>query len=439
MIATLGFSFGMDTATVRAWYRLASEPAQRSRWLSTVGAFMTAAPIGGCAIASAAVVAVWSRPFGLPPGWLVLALMAAGLGVTTTTVPLALLRAQLRFRPFLALTGVIAATNSAASLIFLAVLHWGVAGWLAGTLLGYACGLVVAIPALPWPKIGRSQFDAHALREALRFGVPLVPHLLSHWVLQVADRTILVGIVSGVALGQYTLAVTATIIILVVTTAMSQAAAPRFARAGASDRAGAGLAQLTAQLAGLVGAIGLAAAALLPPIIDNLLPAGYQGAAQLCGWLALGFTFAGLYQIPMNVITLVVGKTTWVWPITLLAGATDIFLVIVWCPSGGVKAAAVATVVSYGMLLVGVMLLALHLAGRRHFAFRQAALSCVTCLAAGFICSFLSNRTAFGVVGHVVLLIAASWIVARVCGLHIRGVRFPRRLLAAGVARLRGM
>ena len=430
MIATLGLSFGMDTATVRTWYRLANSPALRSSWLSTIGTFMTAAPIGGCAIASGVIVAVWSRPFGVPAWWMALALMGAGLGVTATTVPLALLRAQQRVGLFVTLTGIIAVVNTVSSLVFLAVLHWGVAGWLAGTLVGYACGLVVTIPTVPWrPTIRRAGFDRRALGEALRFGVPLVPHLLSHWVLQVADRTILVGIVSGVALGQYTLAVTLTIPITVIAGAVAQASMPTFARAGALNVA-TGLPELTARLAGVCSLVGLAAAALLPMFIDNLLPGGYHGAAQLCGWLAAGFTLAGLYGIPVCVITFVAGKTTWIWPITLLAGATDIVLVLLWCPTGGVRAAAIATVISYGLLLVGFLLLALRLAGRRPFGFRRAIISCAACLAAGSACSVLSDRTAAGIIGHVALLSVASLGVARVSGLRWRSLRSPRSTVA---------
>jgi O-antigen/teichoic acid export membrane protein len=437
-IATSGFSFGMDVATVLAWYRLADNPALRSRWLSSVGAFMTAAPICGCAIASAAVLALSPRPFGLPAWWLVLALMGAGLGVTATTVPLALLRAQQRLGPYLSLTGVIAIVNTAASLVFIAVLHWGVAGWLAGTLLGYACGLLVAIPTVPWPVSRRAGFDARAVRQALRFGLPLVPNLLSHWVLQVADRTILVGIVSGVALGQYTLAVNLTITITVLTTAMAQASMPTFARTGVSQVEGSNSSQLTARLVGVTGVVGLAAAALLPLIIDNLLPGGYHGAAQLCGWLALGFTLAGLYQIPVNVITLVAGKSAWVWPITFLAGAADIVLVLVWCPTGGVRAAAIATAISYGLLLVGMLLLALRVAGRRHFAFRPAIVSCAVCLAAGYASSTLSDRTIVGAVIRIALVIVAGSGVARVSGIRVRGIPSPRDLVATGRTRLRG-
>jgi O-antigen/teichoic acid export membrane protein len=423
LIATLGLSFGTDVATIRVWYRLADKPARRATWLSSVGAFMSVVPGAGCVIASCVIVALWRRPFGLPAWWLVLALVGAGVGVTATTVPLALLRAQLRLRSYLILSGVIALVNTAASLVFLAVLHWGVAGWFAGTLLGNVCGLVVAIPLVPWPVSRRAGFDVAAVREALRFGLPLVPNLLSHWVLQVADRTILVTIVAGAALGQYTLAVTLTMPLLLVAMAMAQATMPTFARAGTSTGAGADLSQLTGRFAGLIAAAGLAAAALLPVLVVNVLPAGYHGAAPLCVWLALGFTIAGIYQVPVNVITLIAGKTKWIWPITFLAGASDIVLVVLWCPTGGVRAAAIATASSYGLLLVGMLLLALRLDGRRHFGFRAAALSCAACLAAGYACTLLSDRTVAGVAARVALFALASLSVARANAIRIRRAR----------------
>jgi O-antigen/teichoic acid export membrane protein len=89
---------------------------------------------------------------------------------------------------------------------------------------------------------------------------------------------------------------------------------------------------------------------VLGPAVVGLLGSSYAGASALVPWLVLGYVFLGLYFIPMNVISLVAGRTTFVWLVTIVAAAVNLGLIVALVPSHGIKAAAIASAVGYLVL-----------------------------------------------------------------------------------------
>jgi O-antigen/teichoic acid export membrane protein len=371
IVGTFLFSFGLDTAVLRAWFTMRDDPSARAAWIGSVGVFMGVAPVVSSGIASLILWSISDSPLGVPIGWMTLGIMGSGLGATATLLPQALLRAQERVRDYVALNVLLAVVNTGSTLLFMLVFRWGVAGWLAGTLLGYAVCLAAAFRLVPWPAISRSTFDGSYVKEALTYGVPLVPHLLSQWALLLADRVVLVGLVTKADLGRYTLASNLTLPILVVATGFTQSSMPTFAHFSVGGQATATVRRMVTQLAAIICGIGIAAGLLLPVGIREALPSSYYPAAALCGWLALGFTLAGLYQIPMNTISLIAGRTRWVWIITLTAATVNILLLYIWVPTGGIRAAAIATAIAFALLFIGVSAYSVRLVGSSFYSIRR--------------------------------------------------------------------
>jgi peptidoglycan biosynthesis protein MviN/MurJ (putative lipid II flippase) len=65
----------------------------------------------------------------------------------------------------------------------------------------------------------------------------------------------------------------------------------------------------------------------------------------------------------MNAVSLIAGRTRWVWPITFVAAMVNIVANVVLVPSFGALAAAINTVVAYAILLGGVSLYASRMGG----------------------------------------------------------------------------
>jgi len=425
IVATFLFSFGLDTAVLRAWFTMKADAIGRAAWIGSVGAFMGIAPLVGSCIASLILWSISTHPLGVPIGWMALGIVGAGLGATATLLPQAILRAQERVRSYIVLNLVLATVNTGATLLFMLVFGWGVAGWLAGTLLGYATCLAVAMWLVPWPWISRDAFSARAVREALAFGLPLVPHLLSQWALQLADRLVLVGLITTASLGRYTLASNLTLPILVVASGFAQSSMPTFAHFSVGGQATSTVRRLVTQLTAIICVTGLAAAVLLPVGIREALPRTYGPAAALCGWLALGFTLAGLYQIPMNTISLIAARTRWVWLITFSAATTNIALLYLWVPTGGIRAAAIATALAYALLFVGVTAYSLKLVGRAFYSARRllSTAGIPLVLAIGADSSLPDHGTPAVVMRLAVVLIGCSLMAITA------GLKLPPQLL----------
>jgi O-antigen/teichoic acid export membrane protein len=232
------------------------------------------------------------------------------------------------------------------------VLGLGITGLVFGTLVASVVLVAVALPSIDhrWS----TAISRVMVVEALAFGIPLLPHALSHWALALSDRLILGANVGDAPVGVYGLAYQLTAVVTVIAVAVNQAVMPRYARAQ-SVRGEPGLRTLITSQALLVGFVGLATAVLGPPLVHLALPASYQLAALVIPPVALGFVFLGWYLIPMDSIVLVAGRTKWIFVCSVVAALTNIVLNLLLVPEFGVMAASVNTAVGYAVLLVLVL------------------------------------------------------------------------------------
>ena len=133
---------------------------------------------------------------------------------------------------------------------------------------------------------------------------------------------------------------------------------PSYARAGAGHQSRRHLADVVVLQATLVAFVCAACALLAPPFIELVTPSSYGDAGPLIPWIALGYGFLGLYFIPMNGISLGGGRTRFAAVTSLGAAGTNIGLLYLLVPNGGIHAAAVAAAVAYAVLLVAVFIYA---------------------------------------------------------------------------------
>src|SRR5205823_6704423 len=203
--AVIVFTLGLDVSIFRMYFQLEADPPRQQQFVRTVWAVVILVPL---AAAIAGGGALWpivghGRLFGGVD--LLLALVGSALNVAAATVPQTILRAQQRLRTYLTVTVVATGTNAALTAAFVIGFDWGVRGWLASIVVANVLTLAAAARAVPlrapkWPV------DRPLLRSTLSFGLPLVPHALAQWALQLADRVVLAGLVGAGALGVYSLA-----------------------------------------------------------------------------------------------------------------------------------------------------------------------------------------------------------------------------------------
>lgn len=356
-------SFGLEASVFRAYFKH-QDPMTRSRSLGAIGAFLLTVPTGTVLLVAAALVVADAQPLDLPRSALLIELFAGAWFATLTTFPLALLRAQERVRAYIWLNVGFAAIQTVTRLVLVLGLGRGVQGWVIADLAAVA--IVLPLGILSVRTVAPLVWDRSRLREALEVGVPLMPHFLSHWALALSDRLIVGALLGSALVGIYGMGYAIGSLVGLVLTEANRAAMPTYARLLTEDgsrQAGAISRLATHQLLFSI-LVGLGMAALGPCVVLLLLDPSYSRAAELIPPVSVGLVLFGFYFIPMNLISLVAGKTRWVWILTLSAGLLNVILNLILVRPFGIQMAAYNSVIGYAALLGLVILYQRRVAGK---------------------------------------------------------------------------
>jgi O-antigen/teichoic acid export membrane protein len=412
---SVALSAGMETGVFRHYFYLEGEPLAQRRFVLSAWKSLIAAAPALAAIVTLLLVLLIPASTVFRPAEAAIAIFGSAILVTATIVPLTALRAQQRLKDYITLTLIAGISTAVLTVVFVVVLRRGVIGYFIGTLIANSLTLGAAAYILPWTR--REIFDWQGMR------MPLIPHTLSHWSLVLMDRAVLAVLVIPSALGVYTLASNLALPALILVLSLTQGFMPSYARAQAGSRQVMELRHTITVQVLLVFLIGLATALLAPIAVDIMAPS-YSRAAALIPWLALGYVFLGLYYVPMNAISLIVGRTTFVWVFTVFSAAVNLGLIYVLVPSDGLLAAAVASAVGYLTLLVLIAIYARALAVSLSIDWIR-----ITAGAASFGFAYLlaiSFTPSYGVTGFIsrsVVIMVATGVVG-----YIGGVRVPAAL-----------
>lgn len=370
-LSTVVFAFGLDLGVFRTAFSLAGKPAEQRRFVSTAWRFLVVVPLAIALLCSALVAPLVNGSL-LSPVEVLLTFLAAAAFVGATIVPLAVLRAAERLRDFLVISVSNALLSTALIVLFVVVLDQGVAGWLGGTLLANVVALALAAIVTPFPR--REVFDRHRLEATVRFSLPMLGHFVAMWGLVLANRLVLAAIVTPASLGVYSLAANLALPVMIIVGSLNQGFMPTYARVGEGHASPESLRSPIVLQVALVGAVTVAGGLLGPPVIDVFIDPDFAAAASVVPWLALGFGLLGLYMVPMNVVTLVIGRTKRVWMISAAAVATNLTATAVFVPVFGIVAAGISTALGFGALLAGILTVAL-IAGRVSFPWGPIAMA----------------------------------------------------------------
>jgi O-antigen/teichoic acid export membrane protein len=345
------YGMGLEGALTRYYFEYRTRPRDFRDYLGTVWLFVGGVTLlitvllelVGDALFGLVFVNVPFRPY------LEIVIWTVFLAVLPT-VPLVLFRVRgqaiyyvlFSLGRFLAITG--------ATIYFVVGQRQGVLGSLKGTLIGTAA--VYALATIIVFRNGRLSFRWDLLLPSLRFGIPLIPHTVSNWALSVSDRLILERHVSLRDLGIYTLGYQFGIGLNMLYMAVGSAWTPLFYEV-IGDRGWSIVARLETYRVTLFTVMGLVVAALSREVICVMAAPSYYRAAQVVPIVALGYVLWGLYTLPLNV--LFYEKATKVIPMyTMLAAGVNIGLNLLTVPRYGIMAAAVNTVIGFGVLLSGI-------------------------------------------------------------------------------------
>ncbi len=393
MLAKILFRWGVDSSFMRMYYDCPDQPSRRLL-ASTIFLFLLAANGAVLAVALASTPTMARHLFGsVSQAPALQILLVSTFLASFFFIPFHELRIQRQSARFIALS----VTRSMATILLRLTL---VIGFRLGVLGIVMADLITTVlfGALMLPRflaLVGPVFSPRVLREALRFGLPRLPHGLSQQTVAVSDRYVLSLHATLHEIGLYSIGASFAMGLKLFLNAFEYAWAPfYFAIMREPD------ARLTYRLVATWGVAALAGLAMLvaagaPQIVRIMTTPLYHGAATVMPWIAIGVVLQGVYLLTS--IGLNITKRTEFYPLaTGLAAVTSVGVNFALVPRYGATGAAIANTLSYAVLAA----VSATLANRVY--------------PVGYEWGRMARVGAVGLVGYIaaVLLVPVSWPAA---------------------------
>ncbi len=197
-------------------------------------------------------------------------------------------------------------------------------------------------------------FNIDYIKDALKFGIPLIPYQLSGWIRNGGIVFLLIFLVGKNETGLYGVGSKFALLIIVLSLAFSKAWAPYLFRE-LSKELTRSKKQKIVKFTYLIFAFYLVAALILtliaPFIIDLVFPESYTDSYNYVGYLVFGAAFQGMYLMVVQFIYFK-KKTKYVAYITFAVSIVNFLLAYLLIKFNGSIGAAQATVISFFLSFV---------------------------------------------------------------------------------------
>jgi len=346
-VAKVVFRWGIDTAFMRLYYDCPDQQA-RQRLASTVFFFLLA--VNGALVAGSLLFAGWlsaellgsARLAGLVI-WVIANTFVAGFFF----LPYHVLRIADRSAQFIALTFVRSAATVVARLVLVVWAGWGVPGVVYADVI--VTVVFTALLARWFAPLIRPMFSSAVIRDALRFGLPRIPHSLAHQVISLADRYLLNIYRTLSEVGLYSIGASFGLALKLFLSAFEFAWTPFYLGVMREPDAKRILSTVSTYAVAALVVLGMGLCAISPDLIRLFTAPDFHAAAAVTPWIALGVMFQGIYQI--GSIGLIITKRTARYPVaTAIAATVSLAANVVLIRRYGVIGAAWANALAYATL-----------------------------------------------------------------------------------------
>ena len=346
VVAKILFRFGLDGSFMRLYYDC-HDDRDRQRLASTLFWFLAAVDgtvLAICLLATPAIAHLMGVA-GYDTALRIVLVNTFVIGFYF--IPFHVLRMTDRATTFVALTSTRAAATLLTRFGLVVGAGLGVTGFVLADLVVSAIFTAVM---LQWfrPLI-RPLFSRAILDEALRFGLPRVPHGLAQQVMFVADRYAVrvFSVLSEV--GLYQMGASFGMAMKLVLNSFEYAWAPFYFQTMKTPDAQATFRLVTTYGIAVLVLLEAGLAAVGPELVRLVLPPQFDGAARIVPWIGLGVLFQGVYLLTS--IGLNITKNTRYYPVAAgSAAATSVVANVVLVPRFGAIGAAWANAAAYATM-----------------------------------------------------------------------------------------
>lgn len=214
----------------------------------------------------------------------------------------------------------------------------------------FISGILFILSIIYFIKLGKFNFQFQYIRYSLVFGVPLIPHALSGFILAYFDRIVINQISGSLYTGLYSFAYNVGLIMNVVVMAMNKAWVPIFYE-NMKENNFAKINALANNYSKYIYGTAISLILFSREIVMILADKSYYTALELVPVIILGYVFVFLYTLYGN-YSFYRKKTGLISLMTITAGLINIGLNYWLIPKYGYVAAAYTTLVSYMLLFV---------------------------------------------------------------------------------------
>ncbi|MDQ3689785.1 MAG: oligosaccharide flippase family protein [Chloroflexota bacterium] len=350
-LATLVATAALPQAFFRAYLKDAHDDLERDAALRTALGLRLIISTFALLAFTALSLPLASALIGSTSAWLLVALIGPILFFDTLNlVPLSLLRARRRPRPYAALSFSRAVLGSVLIVLFVVVLDLGVLGVVMGSLGASIVAAVLGMLVLAGERRPAPGLDRRLAGRMLAFSLPLVPASVAGWTLNLSDRYLVQAFEGREAVGLYSAGYTVGLAINALAVAPFTlawgAAYWEIARQADARQV---IARVLTAFALLASFLALGLAALGTDAIRILLTPAFEPARFITPFSAFAYVLYGIFTIVSTGLNL--ESQTRRVPI-ILGGAAigSVLLNLVLIPVLGYLGAAVSTLVSYAVL-----------------------------------------------------------------------------------------
>ena len=355
------FLLGLHGAVSKHYFDLKDDPRELKSYLSSV--FLFQLVLSGVVVALLDQVGetAWARytsasiPFH---PYVRLMLWTTFVG-TLTTIPQTIYQTQERAGVIVGFQLFQGVAAVAVGIVFVAVLRQHALGVLRSQVVSNGL-LALVFTALFARYFLSLDLRWRHVRRALQFGLPLMPHTIGSILMQTVDRMMLEKYVALDEVGQYSIAMTLGMILIMVAGGVNQAWAPHFLRTmrDEPEATARGKAQQFAALfIALFAVLAIIGGLFAHELVHLVLGAKYVPAVPYLAPFLIGNLIAVYYYLPANQLFLL-EKTTWFLVATSLATAVSVGLNLWFLPRGGGATAAAWIFVAGNVVQTGIILLA---------------------------------------------------------------------------------
>ncbi len=244
--------------------------------------------------------------------------------------------------------------NLGLSLFFVVSLLQGYEGRLWGIFWSHLIFTLVGLIVLYRMNYLRLQLSYAKIKEALAFGVPLIPHVLAGVLLSMSDRIFLAKMLDASAVGIYSVAFQLSSAVMIVMTSINQAWIPHLfekLNSNPSIKEKKEIVVQTYKIMGIMSLIAVAFIIVVPYIYSVFIDEKYFEGINLARVVAIGFMFQGFYFMVTNYI-FYTKKTHLLSMMTMFAAGFLMLLNYMLIPMFGMYGSAYAVIVGYFFMFV---------------------------------------------------------------------------------------